>query len=187
VTFAERAYEHRDELLGYLCRRGMARNRHDAEDLVHEIISKAIAEEQKGKYEERGTLRAWLFEMLRHEAYRYRLKLKRISRTTIDDLDSGRISHTARVWGVARAEPERARPDDGDELSETVLAAMQQLSDEQYEVVYRRFSGQTYEQIAKACSISIGTVGSRLDRAARKLRPMLGDYALARYGIGAEQ
>lgn len=196
MTFAERAYAHRDELLGYLCRRGMARNRQDAEDLVHDILARAIDEEHKGKYEERGTLRAWLFEMLRHEAFRYRTRLKRISHATVEHLETPHLegrrgqgyntqSNRVRGFSMTRFDPERPRQDDSDDLSTTVLSAMKQLSADQYEVVYRRFAGQSYEQIAKACSISIGTVGSRIDRASRKLRPLLGEYALARYGIGS--
>lgn len=114
----------------------------------------------------RGSVRPWLFGIAtrlvaqhrRAEARRYRA-LARVPADT--DLGGHEDRVAARVSAQARREP--------------LLRAVAELSDDDRDVLLLvALGGLSYEEVAAALSIPPGTVGSRLNRARRKIRGVLG-------------
>jgi RNA polymerase sigma factor (sigma-70 family) len=135
--------------------RALTGDRSRADDLVQDTLERAWA---KLHLYRRGTdLRAWLFTVM-HNVYVNRVRATR----TTDPLDEEM--------------PELAqRASQGDALVVRDLdRALARLPEEQRAVVLLvALEDMSYEQVARALDIPIGTVMSRLSRAREKLRGMM--------------
>lgn len=135
-----------------------------AEELAAETF--LIAFEQRDRFDaERGSLRAWLFgitaNLMRHERRREVRELKACRRTGRDRLSD-------EFEGVdRRLDAERATP--------ALAAGLAELSSGDREVLLLfTWADLSYEEIATALDIPVGTVRSRLSRSRRRLRERLG-------------
>jgi len=131
-------------------------NRRDAEDLVHDVFLEAW--QKADTYDaQRGSVRSWLMVRLR-------------SRAT----DRKRTLATARSRSVLLDVPDQTAGED--EVFELARQAgthslLESLDTEQRRVVnLAYFEGLTSRDIAKRCSLPVGTVKSRLSRAIARLR-----------------
>ena len=135
----------------------MTRNAHDAEDLVQETFLRAY----RGfhRFEAGTNIRAWLFTILhrvRTDAFR----------------QAGRSPRTVEMTGQG---PSMPPPQDalasGGEVLERALAGLPEAYREA--VILRDVEDLSYDEIARALEIPIGTVMSRIHRGRGLLRAAL--------------
>jgi RNA polymerase sigma factor (sigma-70 family) len=160
--------EHLVELIPRLRRyaRALVGDRASADDLVQDTLERAWA---KLHLYRRGTdLRAWLFTVM-HNVHVNKVRATRVTDTLEDEL------------------PELAqRGSQGDALLVRDLdRAIARLPSEQRAVLLLvTLEEMSYEEVARALGIPIGTVMSRLSRAREKLRlMMLGQGAAAKLKV----
>jgi RNA polymerase sigma factor (sigma-70 family) len=115
---------------------------------------------------ERGEVKPWLYGIATNVVSRHRRtegrRLKALSRISAEHATDGHEDHvTARV-AAQRAGPQLARAIDG-------------LSRADRDVLFlTALGGLSYQEVAEALGVPAGTVGSRLNRAKRELRRVLG-------------
>lgn len=132
---------------------------HDAEDVFQEVFARA--------YEHLATLRAdqsirpWLGQLTR------RLAIDRLRASSREQPGTDSVEQ---LEGGAQAELERI------ELALAVQAAMATLPEHCQEILDRFFAReQSYQEIAEALQIPMGTIASRISRCLAKLREQLGE------------
>lgn len=129
-----------------------------ADDIVQDAVLKAWANFHRFKP---GTeLRAWLFTILRNTFYSHLRKAGREE----EDVDG---THAARLV---------SKPDHDVRLRlGEVMAALDTLTVEQRQALLLvGVSGFTYDEAARACGISLGTLKSRMNRGRAALCAMIG-------------
>lgn len=166
--------EHLDGLFGAAMR--LTRNSKDAEDLVHDAVTRALRFEDT--FHEGTNLRAWLFRILTNtfiNKYRRRVRERELlGEMERHELQDSIVSDDALE---ALAHPEK------DYLSRMVSAevitALEALSEEYKTVVMLSdVYDFTYQEIADIVGCPIGTVMSRLFRGRQKLKKELYTYAV---------
>jgi len=161
--FGELYHRYATVLYGYACQRvGMA----EAEDLVAETFLAAFA--QRHRYDlKRSSAKPWLFGILtnkiarhsRSERIHYRGYARSWQAPVVDGVDE-------RIVEQVTARAQRAR----------LATALCRLSRADRSVLLLVAWGQlSYDEVAEAMSIPVGTVRSRLNRARRKVREALDD------------
>ncbi len=136
------------------------------EDLVADTF--LIAFNSRNTYDsERGAVRSWLYGIATNVVARHRRRegrrLNALSKVAPEAMTEG---HEDRV--TTRLAAMASRPE--------LVHGIKELSDGDRDVVFLMvFGGLGYEEIAAALDIPVGTVGSRANRARRKLRNALGD------------
>jgi RNA polymerase sigma-70 factor (ECF subfamily) len=158
--FRKQALCHLDE--AYNLARWLARDRHDAEDIVQEACLRAL----RGFANFRGEDgRAWLLTIVRNTCYTW-LKRKRNQGVAMDaDADVETVeSEGADPHSVLSRHIE----------TEHLRAAIEELPLEFREVVILKdLQGLSYREIAEIVEVPIGTVMSRLSRGRRRLTDRL--------------
>jgi RNA polymerase sigma-70 factor, ECF subfamily len=143
--------EHGKALLGYLKR---TFSMGTAEDLLHETFLRALRC-PPDRLAAVKSARAWLFGIARHVG-----------------LDALRQSRYVNLPGEIPAAPSPQT----DDRVEQVRRTLARLPSEQRETLELRLVDElTYEEIATALDIPVGTVRSRLHHAIRRLREILAD------------
>lgn len=179
------------ELMDYATR--LTRSRAAAQDITQTTYLRAWQAWPDFRVENEASaytcIRGWLYKIcvnvfrgLYRQMVRHGALLSEHAPDTLDNLHGGSdVSDPRReVWN----EPPATRDAALASLSDEVLGALDALDTGQREVVERAdFLGWTYKDIAKALSIPIGTVMSRLHRARRTLAEVLAEYASDQYGI----
>ena len=136
----------------------LARNGALADDIVQDTVVKAWT--NFDQYKPGTKLRAWLFTILRNHFYSHLRKAGR----EVEDIDG---EHAARLV----SKPAH----DGRLRMNEVMAAFDKLPAEQREALLLvGASGFTYEEAAKTCGITLGTLKSRMNRGRGALCAMLG-------------
>lgn len=161
ATFEELAMPLFDQLYNFA--HWLAQDRMEAEDLVQETYAKAL----KGfsSFQEGTNFRAWMYRILRNTFLTSRTGLKASAMVAIDSDDSPELPA-------------------GPETPETILIehSRQQVLQHAIESLPVHFrevlllcevEEMSYQEIAEALSIPIGTVMSRLSRARKALRESL--------------
>jgi len=170
VTLPRAALDHLDAL--YRVARNLTGRDSDAEDLVQETYTRAIA--AATQFTTGTNLRAWLFRILRNlyiDGWR-RAKASPVR----EHLDDEEPATEAMVVG----EPLR-----GDEeleqlrglVADDIEAALGELSVDARTIVLLDLEGFTQEELADVLGCNVGTVKSRLSRARARLRELLREYA----------
>ena len=156
----------RPELLRMMER--MCGNTADAEDLLQELFLRAV---ERGIPAEVRNIPAWLTTSL-HRRFidRYRKMKRRPSHESMSDLQDS----------LTQIEPDGPEPEWSKITIPDIRDALDQL-EPVYRDVYRlrTFENQTYDQIARQLRIERSTVGTRLNRARKKLRETL----VVRFGL----
>jgi RNA polymerase sigma-70 factor, ECF subfamily len=148
---------HFDDVRRYLVRRvGPALG----DELASETFVRAF--DGRGRFDaERGVVRAWLFgiaaNLLRHRARSEERRLRAYARSGVDPV-------TEELEGVpARIDAQRTGP--------RLAAALARLSSGEREVVLLyAWADLSYDEIAVALELPVGTIRSRLSRARARLR-----------------
>jgi RNA polymerase sigma-70 factor, ECF subfamily len=142
----------------------LARNREEAEDLVQETYVKAL----KGfsSFQPGTNFRAWMFRILRNAFLNSRTGL-RLSQTASLELEAD-----SSLAPVTEQTPESILLRQIDH--ETLHRAIEELPVSFREaLLLRDVEEMTYQEIAEALSVPIGTVMSRLSRARRMLKEIV--------------
>lgn len=139
--------------------RTFCRDPNDADDLVQETLTKALA--NLDKFQEGTRLKSWLFTIMRNT---FCTQIKVTTREAPGEADciSTRPSVTpAQEWSVRSRE---------------VREAIERLSPPHREVlVLIGVLGVSYEETALICGCTMGTIKSRLNRARASVLDMLGE------------
>ncbi|ALA19205.1 MULTISPECIES: sigma-70 family RNA polymerase sigma factor [Chelatococcus] len=133
--------------------RTFCRNTSDADDLVQETLTKALAKIEQ--FEPGTSLKSWLFTIMRNTFYT-QAKLARREAPGVSDCASTRLRVDAtQEWSTR-----------GRELHE----AIQRLPPQHREIIVLvGVLGMSYEEAGEICGCALGTVKSRLSRARLRL------------------
>jgi len=162
AAFHELVDRHGDRL--YALAYSLLGSRTDAEDAVQETFLGAF--QRVDSFEGRSTLKTWLVRILVNQAYKTR-RSRRVRRTEPIDVqkadDDGQLQNRSASIAV------ESRID--------VQAMLDSLSAEHREViVLRELEGFSYEEMAKALGVPVGTIESRLYRARQELKQRFAGY-----------
>lgn len=174
VTVVERSMDNPDlfallydryftELYRYLAARLGSEH---VEDLVADAF--LIAFNGRGGFDpQRGTVRSWLYGIATNVVARHRRRegrrLNALSKVPAEDSADGPEDRVTSQLAAQASRPELVR-------------GLKGLAKGDRDAVFLLvFGGLGYEEIATALDIPVGTVGSRINRARRKLRTALGD------------
>lgn len=155
-------------LYGYFLR--ATGNRHDAEDLLGELMLRLVR--TLGSYDERGRFEPWLFRiaanLVRDRIRRYKARPRNIS-LALESPDG---------QAYADAIPGPAAPVDGkllqDEAAEAVHEALQTLDESTRQMILlRHFAEMSFAEIARAMDCPIGTALAKVHRGLKQLRGKL--------------
>ena len=139
--------------------RTFCRDPSDADDLVQETLTKALA--NLDKFEPGTRLKSWLFTIMRNTFYT-RVKIAAREAPGAADCISGQPSVAAsQEWTVRGLE---------------VRDAINNLPPSHREVlILIGMLGMSYEETAQICGCAMGTIKSRLNRARTSVLEMLGE------------
>ena len=145
----------------------------EARDLTQETFLRAF--QSISRFRGEADLRTWLYRIAINQArnrWRWWRRRKREATVSLDGQDGDGLSLGACLRDVTHADPEQEAIS---RERETVLrAALRSLSRSYREaVILRDIEGLSYEEIAAALEISVGTVKSRLARGRAELRRKL--------------
>jgi RNA polymerase sigma-70 factor (ECF subfamily) len=149
-------------------------DREDAEDLTQEVFLRAYR--SLGGFAGESSFRTWLLTIATNAARSLAARRKAKKRT----------AHEVRIEAGAGGEPLEIAEADGRgspegraervEIKEALEAAIAALDEESRAVVVMRdLAGESYQAIALALGLSLGTVKSRIHRARLELRERLRD------------
>ncbi|MBZ9701795.1 MULTISPECIES: sigma-70 family RNA polymerase sigma factor [unclassified Mesorhizobium] len=131
----------------------------DADDLVQETLTKALANLEK--FEPGTRLKSWLFTIMRNTHYTRLKAAAREAPGLLDCASSRPISQPSQDWSVQSRE---------------VHQAIQNLPSHQREVLMLiGVLGVSYEETAEICGCAVGTIKSRLNRARAGVLELLGE------------
>jgi RNA polymerase sigma-70 factor (ECF subfamily) len=151
----------------YNLARYLTGNDADAEDLVQETYSRALA--GADRFERGSNLKAWLFTIERHAFIDLWRKASR--RPTPDGLEPGGTAGLVGAEETAPSEPERELVQ---ATTRAVLeAALMTLPEDGRTVILLDAEGLTETEIGDVLGCPVGTVKSRLSRARTALRQRL--------------
>ncbi|MDR7124277.1 RNA polymerase sigma factor (sigma-70 family) [Pseudorhodobacter sp. 4114] len=142
--------------------RTLCRNAADADDLVQQTLTKAIA--NADKFTPGTRLRAWLFTIMRNSFYTNAVLRARETTGAADCISGLQVTPATQEWSLR-----------GRELRE----AINRLPPHYREVlVLVVVLGASYEETASLCNCAVGTVKSRVNRARQLVIEDLGAEAL---------
>ena len=161
----------------------LTRRRADAEDLVQDTLHRAwrsVASFERGTH-----FKAWLFRILRN-AFINRGRREAAAPAAVDFTETERPAPEEPVPSLTHLRELAAMSDE--HFDDCVKQAVERLPDEfRVPMVLFALGDMSYQEIADALEIPIGTVMSRLHRARARLREELASYARSRHlGGGVE-
>jgi RNA polymerase sigma-70 factor (ECF subfamily) len=156
---------HEVRLFAYL--RAVARDRHDAEELLHDAFLAAL-KTPSGELAD-GGFRGWLYRIARNLAFNRRRASQRHDRMLASVPDVDPEGDDARPSVTARAD----RAIERRELEAALQSAVTRLPLQLGELYHLRSSGLSYEQIAAVIEAPLGTVKSRMHQMVNVLREEL--------------
>lgn len=138
--------------------RGLCRNRNDADDLVQETLTKALANAHR--FESGTQLKSWLFTIMRNTFFNQSKKTARERPGTEDCVAMDVSCLPTQEWSRRSSEMARA------------LGALP--SDQREVLVLIGMLGLGYEETAEICDCAVGTIKSRLHRGRHRLQELIG-------------
>lgn len=128
-----------------------------ADDLVQETLMKAW--KHHDSFQQGTNMKAWLYTILRNEFYSQLRKRKR----EVEDADGFYSSKVA----------VHAEQDGHLELADLRVALAKLPEDQREAIILVGASGFSYEEAADICSVAVGTIKSRVNRARARLAVLL--------------
>jgi RNA polymerase sigma-70 factor (ECF subfamily) len=167
--FAELVDRYQTQIVNYVCR--MLGNYEDAVDLSQDVFLKAYS--GLGSYRPQYPFPAWLFRIARNAAID-EIRKRRLVTVSLDapvELEDGSVGREVESPGL---DPEDAYL--GVEFADRVSAAIDELPEKYREaIILRHAADLSYDEIAEALELPLGTVKTRIFRARDALRRSLGD------------
>ncbi len=154
----------------------LLRNRADAEEIAQDTFIRA----HRGLARFRGdsSLATWLHRItvnLARNRYWYFFRRRRHSTLSLD-CAIGDENNSTFAELIAADAPSPARESAYDEFTAIVAACMEKLDASHREILtLRNVLNRSYEEIASALSLNVGTVKSRIARARQNLRALLAE------------
>lgn len=146
----------------------MVHNTEDARDLAQEAFIAAY--EAIATFKEEFRFYTWLYRIAVNRCLNFRKKAGRMSTTPLEAVDPGKLTEPVADGPDQKLERKLTR--------EKVERAVDMLpADQKAVIVLRVYEELSYEEIAEALRIPIGTVMSRLGRARMRLKELLRDVA----------
>lgn len=173
-NFEIEALTHKDALYNYALK--ISQNVDDAQDLLQETYYKAY--KNYHQFEKGTNSKAWMFMILKNTFINNYRKLKKEPvKVDYDDIEN--------IYDASGPENDKKnklnnlnREAYNDLLDDELSSALSKLPSRMREVFLMcDLEGFTYEEIAEAVNIPIGTVRSRIHRARKLLYRELSDYA----------
>ena len=140
-----------------------------ADDLVQETLMKAW--KHSASFEQGTNMKAWLYTILRNEFYSQLRKRKR----EVEDADgfySGKVAVHAEQDGHL-------------DMADLRVALAKLPEDQREAIILVGASGFSYEEAANICSVAVGTIKSRVNRARARLSVLLHIGANENFGPDA--
>ena len=167
--FGELVDRYQKQIVNYVCR--MLGNYEDAVDLSQDVFLKAYS--ALGSYRPQYPFPAWLFRIARNAAID-EIRKRRLATVSLDapvEFEDGSAGRQVESPGL--------NPQDsylGLEFADRISVAIDELPEKYREpIVLRHAADLSYEEIAEALELPIGTVKTRIFRARDALRRSLGD------------
>ncbi len=167
--FNELVERYQTQIVNYVCR--MLGNYEDAVDLSQDVFLKAYS--ALGSYRPQYPFPAWLFRIARNAAID-EIRKRRLATVSLDapmEFEDGEAGREVESPGL--------NPQDsylGLEFADRISSAIDRLPEKYREpIVLRHAADLSYEEIADALELPIGTVKTRIFRARDALRQSLGD------------
>lgn len=132
----------------------------EAEDVLHEVFLAVLRE--RARRGEVRCLRAWLYQVARHQCLNRVRSRRRAARA------HGSIAEVAELDGLLPSNDLEARQENA-----RLDAAVARLSPALAETYRLRASGLSYEDVARALSVPVGTVKSRVHELVQRLHEEL--------------
>ncbi len=177
ADFREEALPHMDAVYRFALR--LSGSRDQAEDLVQETFLRAFR--SWDRYTPGTHCKSWLFTICRNVFLRERERGRRHEEIVSENVDreAGPFETVNPVWvRAAETDPEGDFFDSI--VDEDVLKHVEGLpEDYRLAVILSDLEGMSYQEIAEALGIPVGTVKSRLFRGRRMLQAVLYDYAVS--------
>lgn len=146
-----------------------------AEDIFQEVFLKFA--EKPGMYKPKHKFRAWLFSVARNAASDYFRKIKSRREIIIEYGNGDFGEDTEGSISLLLQDKDSFRPDavfENSQLSSDIHKALSALPAEQREIFYlRHYSGLSFKEISEMTGVPLGTLLSRMSRAAVSLRSAL--------------
>jgi RNA polymerase sigma-70 factor (ECF subfamily) len=137
---------------------GLVRNRHDADDLVHDCLLRALTRLHTRR--ETGSIRAWLFAIM-HNLF-------------VSQLRSARVRADAALPPFALGPTDTSASQEDALHWRDLLRGLEILPPEQRSVLLLvSVEDMSYAEAAQILDIPVGTVMSRLSRARERLREFM--------------
>ncbi len=143
-----------------------------ADDLVQETLMKAWKHHES--FQQGTNMKAWLYTILRNEFYSQLRKRKR----EVEDAD-----------GVYSSKVAVSAEQDGHlDIADLRIALAKLPEDQREAIILVGASGFSYEEAAVICSVAVGTIKSRVNRARARLTVLLhlGEDEVLRSGPHSE-
>ncbi len=148
----------------------ITRNRDTAEDVVQGAYLKAYEGLQEGSFRGESTIETWLYHIVNNVAIDVWRKQQRL-RMVHPDFTSVVDRRDDPIHMVENEEEQRYR-------NRKVRAALQALSEEQRIPIQLFYLlDQSYEEIASAMNVAVGTIKSRVHYGKKRLKPLLEEFA----------
>ena len=145
----------------------LTRNRDDAEDLVQDTLTKAIAKAQT--WQPDSDLRPWLFRIL-HNTHISNMRKVKVRQVAAVDLPDPVVPETQT---------------DHIELRQ-VLEALQQVPEAQRKpILLVALEDMSYAEAARSLDLPLGTFMSRLGRGRAALRKLVGEFSRGKMNLTA--
>ena len=162
-TFQAAALPHLDDV--YTLARYLMRNTHDAEDAVQECYLRALRhfDSYRGP-----AMKPWLLAILRNVCNAEFARRKKEEVPTDSTDDDSKAEETP-IWQEPQVSPEKTMVQQQD--TATIRRLVEELPQPFREaIVLREMNNLSYQEIAQAAGVPVGTVMSRLARARAMLR-----------------
>ena len=176
AAFAALVDRHKDALWCFVRQR--LRDRAAAEDVAQEAF--VVAHERIHALEEPAAFAGWLLGIARNLCFHAVRPGRRLQGRPIDEIEAAAaLSRTAEPLAPELAEVEQR------DLAEAVNGALGALDDPYRAALTLRYrEGRSYQEVARALGLTVGTVSSLIHRGLAMLEPRLGRLARE---IGAEK
>jgi RNA polymerase sigma-70 factor (ECF subfamily) len=167
--FGELVDRYQTQIVNYVCR--MLGNYEDAVDLSQDVFLKAYS--ALGSYRPQYPFPAWLFRIARNAAID-EIRKRRLLTVSLDAPVEFEDGSAGREVESPVLDPQDSYL--GLEFADRISTAIDQLPEKYREpIVLRHAADLSYEEIAEALELPIGTVKTRIFRARDALRQSLGD------------
>ena len=158
--------------------KSLVRNPSDASDIAQETFVRAFVNLKS--YRSQGSFTAWVAKIANNLSIDFLRRQKTQAATPFDEAVAEKESEDLQAGllaGRIRSDPQAAAL--RRELGEQLEAALRQLPEKHRAILLlREIDGLSYEELAEALEIPVGTVMSRLFHARSKMQTILAGYAL---------